>query len=85
MRRIAILWSFGLAAALVSGCALETGERGTGHAEESTANEEQAFDASLFKLGLLVLDDGQGRGGGWQRAIATLKFIDTRNGFFGKS
>jgi hypothetical protein len=78
MRLIEILGALGLVAALVSGCALDVGESGPAPAAEQAGKEEQAFDASLFKFGVVVRDDNQGPSGGWQRAIAVLKFVDTR-------
>jgi hypothetical protein len=65
-------------AALVSGCAREAGESGPLPGEEPTQKAESAFDASLFKFGIWVNDDGTGRAGGTQRASAVLKFVDTR-------
>lgn len=83
MRLIAVL---GVAVAvLVSGCALDAGEAGPTPVDDRTGKEEQAFDASLFKFSVWTTDDGEGRGGGSQRAIATLKFVDTREGFSSKS
>lgn len=85
MRRIAILGALGLVAALVSGCALDVGENLPAPGEGPTGEDEQAFDASLFKFNVWTPDDGQGRGGGSQRAVATLKFVDIRDeSLFGK-
>lgn len=84
MRRIAILGALGLVTALVSGCALDVGENLPAPGEEPTGKDEQAFDASLFKFGTVVPDDGHDPSGGSQRAIATLNFWDGRDGFFGK-
>ncbi len=68
-------------AALVSGCALEAGERGPLPDEEPTQKAEYAFDPSLFKFGVWVNDDGKGSAGGSQRASTLLKFVDTRSGW----
>ena len=37
------------------------------------------FSASLFKFTTTIPDDGEGKGGGWQNATATLNFEDTRS------
>ena len=52
---------------------------------EGPRNEEMGevpskFDASLFNFTTMVRDDGKGLAGGWQRAFAVLKFVDTRGG-----
>jgi len=78
MRLIAILGTLGVVAALVSGCALDTGENGPAPAVEQTGKEEQAFDASMFKFSPYLLDDHRGAAGGSQRAMAALHFVDTR-------
>ncbi|MEO7330656.1 MAG: hypothetical protein ABI193_18925 [Minicystis sp.] len=41
-------------------------------------NEMGSYSASLFKFATQVADDGKGRGGGWQIASATVKFVDGR-------
>lgn len=41
-----------------------------------TNNQQvQGFSASIFKFVTFIPDDGQDEGGGWQEAIATLKFV----------
>jgi hypothetical protein len=70
-------------AALVSGCAFETGEPARLPAAEPTQKAESEFEASLFKFSVWVNDNGLGEGGGWQRASTVLKFVDTRSAWFG--
>lgn len=73
------------ALAIVGGCALDGGEQGASRPEEPTGEERSAFDPSLFKFAVWVPHDGRDSGGGWQRAIATLHFTDTREELFGKN
>jgi hypothetical protein len=40
-----------------------------------------SFSASLFKFTVDRPDDGQGEGGGWQKATADLNFVDGRSFF----
>ena len=76
MRQIAMLGI--VVAALVSGCVLGAGESRPTPIEESTGQEQSAYDASLFKFSVYVPDDHRDSSGGWQRALATLRVVDTR-------
>lgn len=40
---------------------------------------EEGFSPSLFKFKTTLPDDGQDKGGGWQEATATLRFVDARH------
>jgi hypothetical protein len=82
MRSLAIL---GLLAALSGGCALDAGESGPTRDAEPTAEERAAFDASLFKFSVLVIDDGKGLGGGSQRASTVLQFVDARESWLNQN
>jgi hypothetical protein len=44
----------------------------------ATSAYVSGFSASLFKFKTIVEDDGTGKAGGWQKADATLKFVDGR-------
>lgn len=75
-----------LAGALLGpGCALDAGAGGPASDNEPAGEEEQAFDASNFRFGMVVPDDGHDRSGGSQRAITVLKFWDGRQGLLGQS
>ena len=76
MRQIAMLGI--VAVALVSGCVLGAGESGPTAIEESTGEGRSAYDASLFNFTVYVPDDHRDSSGGAQRALATLRVVDTR-------
>lgn len=52
---------------------------------ERTGEVETPFDASVFKFGVWVRDDGTDVSGGWQGATASLGFRDTRESILGHS
>jgi hypothetical protein len=82
---MAVLAAGGLAAALGTGCVFDGGESGPAPAAEPAGNDEQAFDASIFRFTTWVPDSGEGESGGWQRASAPLSFVDTRGSILGKT